>query len=489
MTEPPDKPPDPSGADYTPSSRALSTTTTRPARVASSDGSEQTHLYADATTQGLRAQLSGVKLREQGLKLQNTMLKQRLQKFTLHEDKRRSQIESELSKELTDTKATLQGLRDTLYRQREATSEQEAEFEASEYEHQRWTANVHQTKYTLDGQKIVKLMSHQYLGGYLDTNMVFEQRRAHKKGYSIDEQEIAYLKDIEHPRHPLQRGIQIGYVFTWRALCREQNKPDWDDSLDIRQWSAADFSPLTTDYKITGMLGGTKVGAEKAEKAFSGRKAKEQQRLPGNDTEGSSDNDATGGSAGQSSAEEPINAPFADELELAIMSQPNSPQEPEAILDNTPAPPEQARTRFVIKSIKKKLTKQDPLPSRVRDRTDQTWLAVSRLSQHAIDHVKAEAVKLARAGTNWQEFARLVVRPDRFGGAYCVQCNVISHAKHLCDLEDGDTACSKCANSGRACAKLIQIEGQSYLGWLPLPDADKGKHAWDMGGPSILDCS
>jgi hypothetical protein len=473
MIEPHDKPPDQSGAENTPSPRAESTPTPRPAQGTSSDGSEQTHQYADATTQELRAQLSAAKLREQGLKLQTTMLRQRHQKVTLHEDRRRSQIESKLSKELVETKAALQELQDDMYRHREA------ELEASKHEHDRWTANVHETRYALDDPKIVSLMTHQYLRGYLDANMVFEQRKAYRQGHSIYEQEIAYLNNTEHPRHPFQQGMQIGYEFTWRTLCREQNKPDWDNSLDTREWSAADFSPLTTDYKKTGMFGGTKVGAENAEKAFSERRAEEQEHVPDADIDQSSENEMTGSSAGQNSVETPMHFLFADETELVATSQPNSPQEHEAMHEDTPASPEQTRTRLVIKGTRKKPTKQDLLSSRVRDSTNQTWVAVSELSQHATDHFKAEAVKLARAGTNWKEFSRLLVRPDRFDGAYCVQCNVISHTKHLCDLKDGDTACSRCENSGRACAKLIQIEGQSYLGWLPLSDADKGRHAWE----------
>lgn len=61
-----------------------------------------------------------------------------------------------------------------------------------------------------------------------------------------------------------------------------------------------------------------------------------------------------------------------------------------------------------------------------------------------------------------------------------MQCSVIGHIKHRCDLKakGGDTSCSKCVNAGRACATLIQVKDQPYLGWLPLPNAEQSEHLW-----------
>ncbi|OAL00225.1 hypothetical protein IQ06DRAFT_347613 [Phaeosphaeriaceae sp. SRC1lsM3a] len=143
---------------------------------------------------------------------------------------------------------------------------------------------------------------------------------------------------------------------------------------------------------------------------------------------------------------------------------------------------ERSHSKLVIKGSRKKLQKQNPLPSQVRDRKDQEWVLVSEssgLSPDTIQHFQQQAHLLARAGSNWQEFARLVARLDRFDGAYCVQCNVIGHARHKCDLDDKNTACSKCVRSGRACGKLIEIAHQSYLAWLSLPDARQGEHSWE----------
>jgi hypothetical protein len=136
-----------------------------------------------------------------------------------------------------------------------------------------------------------------------------------------------------------------------------------------------------------------------------------------------------------------------------------------------------SQTRLVVKGSNKKLTKQIALPSLVRDCYQQAWLQISAVIEEVQEHFNGKASKLATARTNWQEFARLVARKDRFKGSYCVQCNVISHTKDKCDLKDGDVACSKCIKSGRACAKLIQYEDQTYLGWLPLPDP--GHHPWE----------
>jgi hypothetical protein len=140
--------------------------------------------------------------------------------------------------------------------------------------------------------------------------------------------------------------------------------------------------------------------------------------------------------------------------------------------------PEPPQTTLVVKKSKAKLVKQVPLSSQVRDGANQGWLPSTRLSEAAAAQFDAESVKLARSGKHWQEFARLLTRQDRYDGTYCVQCNVISHTRHVCSLQNGNEACSKCVSAGRPCAKLVRIDGIIYLGWLPLPESNRDSAQW-----------
>ena len=94
-------------------------------------------------------------------------------------------------------------------------------------------------------------------------------------------------------------------------------------------------------------------------------------------------------------------------------------------------------------------------------------------------YIEEESKRFARGNSNWKEFARLLNRDDRLMGQYCVQCNIISHARDKCELNNGEEACAKCIKSGRGCSKLIELDGVLYLGWLPLPAEARGDAQWE----------
>ncbi|KAI4613415.1 uncharacterized protein J4E87_009882 [Alternaria ethzedia] len=127
------------------------------------------------------------------------------------------------------------------------------------------------------------------------------------------------------------------------------------------------------------------------------------------------------------------------------------------------------RKTLVPVAASTKLAKQPVLPSLFRDRKNKTWVSPKEVGVLVARHLEEESRKLAKSNNNWREFARLVKRDDRLQGQYCVQCNVISHAKDKCTLKDHDEACAKCIKSGRACSKLIELDGVMHIGWLPLP--------------------
>jgi hypothetical protein len=135
-------------------------------------------------------------------------------------------------------------------------------------------------KYALSDPRMESLLVHKYLAGYIDANMAIEYRNALFDNYDVDKQKYAYLSDSKDSRHPYQRGKVIGHEFIWRVICKELGRPDWDTSLDQREWSVTDFWPMTHDYLSKSIFGGIMAGAQEAEKRFFDRQAKEQEPVP-----------------------------------------------------------------------------------------------------------------------------------------------------------------------------------------------------------------
>lgn len=154
-------------------------------------------------------------------------------------------------------------------------------------------------KYTLDDPKVVSFMYHKYLGGYIDAVMTYEYRKALQQNYDVDEQKYAFLKDNTNGRNPFQMKIKIGYEYTWRVMCQRHNRPEWDTSLDTRQWVPADFWPMTHDFIPKGTFGGVLVGKDKANKEFMDRQAREQKVAPEAKINTAGEGKQTGGQAGQ----------------------------------------------------------------------------------------------------------------------------------------------------------------------------------------------
>jgi hypothetical protein len=148
--------------------------------------------------------------------------------------------------------------------------------------------------------------------------------------------------------------------------------------------------------------------------------------------------------------------------------------------DASPKPPVPPPKRRILVPVTAagNLTRKNPLPSRVRDRDNQTWVSPDGLGEDIVKYFQDASRKMATAKNNWKEFARLMKRQEKLAGQYCVQCNILSHAKHQCPLADQVEACSRCTRSGRACSKLIELDGELYLGWLPLPAEARFDAQW-----------
>lgn len=109
----------------------------------------------------------------------------------------------------------------------------------------------------------------------------------------------------------------------------------------------------------------------------------------------------------------------------------------------------------------------------IRNENDDGWAHITEIGSGAGStgaFLDEQNRRMARTTKQQKEYARLLQRVNNTSGQYCVQCNVISHAKNLCDLQNGNRACSKCIKSRRPCAKLVVHDGETNIGWLPLPE-------------------
>ncbi|KAF2637115.1 hypothetical protein P280DRAFT_139570 [Massarina eburnea CBS 473.64] len=123
------------------------------------------------------------------------------------------------------------------------------------------------------------------------------------------------------------------------------------------------------------------------------------------------------------------------------------------------------------------LTKIEPLTAVVLDSDGDSWVRPQSLSPAAASNLSTRNRDMARSKKTWKKYARIVHKNETHGG-HCIQCEVISHAAHLCGLNGANNACAKCVKSRRPCGKLIELEGEQAIGWLPLAEELREGIAW-----------
>ena len=67
-------------------------------------------------------------------------------------------------------------------------------------------------------------------------------------------------------------------------------------------------------------------------------------------------------------------------------------------------------------------------------------------------------------------------------GAYCIQCELVTHKRQECKLDNSNTACERCVLSNRACAKLIKDNDELKVAYLPLADEHRENNPWQELG-------
>lgn len=123
-------------------------------------------------------------------------------------------------------------------------------------------------KYALSDPEMRKFAEERYLNGYLDACTASEQRVALHEKLPLPRSIYAYLLDPNNERHPHQIGQNVGRTFGWRILCKDVEKPEWDDSIDPRQWtSTSQFwnvrDPVAKNSFFEGMQKGWQAATER----------------------------------------------------------------------------------------------------------------------------------------------------------------------------------------------------------------------------------
>ncbi|KAL1611579.1 hypothetical protein SLS59_000298 [Nothophoma quercina] len=105
-----------------------------------------------------------------------------------------------------------------------------------------------------------------YLAGYADSTTARELQKAINLGLDVPEGRVAFLKNREDKKHPFQVGKRIGDVLSWRVLCHQVGRPDWDHSLSTRRWTElAQFWSVVKDSEEDDVFAGIHEGYSLAE--------------------------------------------------------------------------------------------------------------------------------------------------------------------------------------------------------------------------------
>lgn len=110
-------------------------------------------------------------------------------------------------------------------------------------------------------------------------------------------------------------------------------------------------------------------------------------------------------------------------------------------------------------------------PSVVRDESDTAWVSIERL-QDEVTALFDQSLSSLETKKTKPHLTRLLRRADRFSAEHCIQCEVIVHKKWQCAFSSPSQACEQCVKARRPCAKLIEIDGQGFVEWLPVADGN-----------------
>ncbi len=107
------------------------------------------------------------------------------------------------------------------------------------------------------------------------------------------------------------------------------------------------------------------------------------------------------------------------------------------------------------------------LPAVVLNAQGNAWVPMDGLSLSARQFLE-KANKTMNSRKQAAEYKRFKKYPS-YTGAYCIQCQVIARTRGACPLNNALTACQTCVDNNRPCAKLILLNGEQTLCWLPWP--------------------
>ncbi|KAF1957965.1 hypothetical protein CC80DRAFT_547021 [Byssothecium circinans] len=112
------------------------------------------------------------------------------------------------------------------------------------------------------------LRRHEYYRGWLDCV------KATEKAEFVDNCYLpaSRLPDVNDEMSLMCAGANVGANFAWSALCKSRNKPEWNISLDSREWKISDLRQENVDAgKKSAFWIGVERGRLRAEKRFRER--------------------------------------------------------------------------------------------------------------------------------------------------------------------------------------------------------------------------
>ncbi|KAF1956179.1 hypothetical protein CC80DRAFT_593656 [Byssothecium circinans] len=125
----------------------------------------------------------------------------------------------------------------------------------------------------------------------------------------------------------------------------------------------------------------------------------------------------------------------------------------------------------------KKLKKLGVLPAVVRNSTNDDWESLNQLGPAARSALQYQQKTWTRGDKFWKEFSRLV-RDSHTDGEYCLGCRVVAHNRGKCSLNNANIACDHCFDAQRPCGKLIELDGELTVAWLPLDEELREGAGW-----------